>query len=176
MQFQRGGLLRLGAVLTATSAPLRTSPVKRGDWVLAPRAWDANSASSGRMPDRFPADDKLFGGLSRHSNGWKRTSAIRRARAATRASTRWASRWSNMIRWAGGEKNIPTASRFKTRARWRIKRRSLVLTDCCAICKSQEPQVLRTCRTSCWDMRLGRTVTGIRSAPDRASDRRPAAM
>ena len=32
--FQRGGLMRLGAVLTATSAPLRTSPVKRGDWIL----------------------------------------------------------------------------------------------------------------------------------------------
>jgi len=32
--FNRGGLLRMGAVLTATSAPLRTSPVKRGDWVL----------------------------------------------------------------------------------------------------------------------------------------------
>lgn len=32
--FQRGGLLRMGAVLTATSAPLRTSPVKRGDWLL----------------------------------------------------------------------------------------------------------------------------------------------
>jgi hypothetical protein len=30
----RGGLLGLGAVLTATSAPLRTSAVKRGDWVL----------------------------------------------------------------------------------------------------------------------------------------------
>ena len=30
----RGGLLQLGAVLTATSAPLRTSAVKRGDWVL----------------------------------------------------------------------------------------------------------------------------------------------
>jgi Protein of unknown function (DUF1592)/Protein of unknown function (DUF1588)/Protein of unknown function (DUF1587)/Protein of unknown function (DUF1585)/Protein of unknown function (DUF1595)/Cytochrome C oxidase, cbb3-type, subunit III len=30
----RGGLLSLGAILTATSAPLRTSPVKRGDWVL----------------------------------------------------------------------------------------------------------------------------------------------
>ncbi len=30
----RGGLLGLGAVLTVTSAPLRTSPVKRGDWVL----------------------------------------------------------------------------------------------------------------------------------------------
>jgi len=32
--FHRGGVLRMGAVLTATSAPLRTSPVKRGDWVL----------------------------------------------------------------------------------------------------------------------------------------------
>src|SRR6185436_532153 len=61
--FRRGGLLRLGAVLTATSAPLRTSPVKRGDWVLRrvlgtavpPPPADAGS---------IPADDKLFGGLS----------------------------------------------------------------------------------------------------------------
>ncbi|MCR9291979.1 MAG: DUF1592 domain-containing protein [bacterium] len=30
----RGGVLGLGAILTSTSAPLRTSPVKRGDWVL----------------------------------------------------------------------------------------------------------------------------------------------
>jgi Protein of unknown function (DUF1592)/Protein of unknown function (DUF1588)/Protein of unknown function (DUF1587)/Protein of unknown function (DUF1595)/Protein of unknown function (DUF1585)/Planctomycete cytochrome C len=61
--FHRGGVLRLGAVLTATSAPLRTSPVKRGDWVLRrilgtqvpPPPADAGS---------IPADDKLFGGLS----------------------------------------------------------------------------------------------------------------
>jgi hypothetical protein len=61
--FQRGGLLRLGAVLTTTSAPLRTSPVRRGDWVLRrilgtavpPPPPDAGS---------IPADDKLFGGLS----------------------------------------------------------------------------------------------------------------
>jgi hypothetical protein len=61
--FHRGGLLRLGAVLTVTSAPLRTSPVKRGDWVLRrvlgiavpPPPADAGS---------IPADDKLFGGLS----------------------------------------------------------------------------------------------------------------
>jgi hypothetical protein len=33
-ELNRGGMLRLGAVLTATSAPLRTSPVKRGDWLL----------------------------------------------------------------------------------------------------------------------------------------------
>jgi hypothetical protein len=62
-EFNRGGLLRLGAVLTSTSAPLRTSPVKRGDWILRrvlgtpvpPPPADAGS---------IPADDKLFGGLS----------------------------------------------------------------------------------------------------------------
>jgi len=61
--FQRGGLLRLGAVLTSTSAPLRTSPVKRGDWILRrvlgtpvpPPPADAGS---------IPSDDKNFGGLS----------------------------------------------------------------------------------------------------------------
>ena len=61
--FHRGGLLRLGAVLTSTSAPLRTSPVRRGDWVLRrilgtavpPPPADAGS---------IPADPKLFGGLS----------------------------------------------------------------------------------------------------------------
>jgi hypothetical protein len=61
--FHRGGVLRLGAVLTATSAPLRTSPVKRGDWILRrilgtpvpPPPADAGS---------IPADDKQFGGLS----------------------------------------------------------------------------------------------------------------
>jgi len=61
--FRRGGLLRLGAVLATTSAPLRTSPVKRGDWVLRrvlgtpipPPPADAGS---------IPADEKNFGGLS----------------------------------------------------------------------------------------------------------------
>ncbi|MBL8178830.1 MAG: DUF1592 domain-containing protein, partial [Bryobacterales bacterium] len=61
--FHRGGLLRLGAVLTATSAPLRTSPVKRGDWLLRrimgtpvpPPPADAGS---------IPADEKAFGGQS----------------------------------------------------------------------------------------------------------------
>ncbi len=33
-RFKRGGLLQLGAVLAGTSAPLRTSAVKRGDWIL----------------------------------------------------------------------------------------------------------------------------------------------
>ncbi|MGE0755820.1 MAG: DUF1592 domain-containing protein [Pirellulaceae bacterium] len=57
----RGGLLGLGAVLTITSAPLRTSPVKRGDWILRrvlgtpvpPPPADAGS---------IPADDVLADG------------------------------------------------------------------------------------------------------------------
>ena len=61
--FKRGGLLRLGAVLTVTSAPLRTSPVKRGDWVMRrilgtpvpPPPADAGS---------IPADDKMFGAMT----------------------------------------------------------------------------------------------------------------
>ncbi len=59
--FNRGGLLRLGSVLTTTSAPLRTSPVKRGDWLLRrvigtpvpPPPADAGS---------IPSDDKAFEG------------------------------------------------------------------------------------------------------------------
>lgn len=61
--FHRGGLLRLGAVLTVTSAPLRTSAVKRGDWILRrvlgtpvpPPPPDAGS---------IPADDVLSDGLT----------------------------------------------------------------------------------------------------------------
>ena len=60
---RRGGLLGLGAVLTVTSAPLRTSPVKRGDWMLRrvlgtpvpPPPADAGS---------IPSDDVLADGLT----------------------------------------------------------------------------------------------------------------
>src|SRR5262245_9233464 len=61
--FQRGGLLRLGAVLTATSAPLRTSPVKRGDWILR-RILGTPTPPPPADAGSIPADDKLFGGLS----------------------------------------------------------------------------------------------------------------
>ncbi len=33
-EYHRGGLLRQGSILAVTSAPLRTSAVKRGDWIL----------------------------------------------------------------------------------------------------------------------------------------------
>ena len=61
--FHRGGLLRLGAILTATSAPLRTSPVKRGDWILR-RILGTPTPPPPADAGSLPADDKLFGGLS----------------------------------------------------------------------------------------------------------------
>ena len=62
-RLHRGGLLRLGVVLATTSAPRRTSPVKRGDWILRrvlgtavpPPPADAGS---------IPADDVVGDGFS----------------------------------------------------------------------------------------------------------------
>lgn len=62
-EFHRGGLLRLGAVLTTTSAPLRTSPVKRGDWVLR-RILGISIPPPPANAGTLPADEKNFGGLS----------------------------------------------------------------------------------------------------------------
>jgi mono/diheme cytochrome c family protein len=61
--FNRGGVLRLGAVLTAFSAPLRTSPVKRGDWVLR-RILGTATPPPPADAGSIPADDKLFGGMT----------------------------------------------------------------------------------------------------------------
>lgn len=61
--FNRGGMLRLGAVLTTTSAPLRTSPVKRGDWILR-RILGTPTPPPPADAGSIPADDKMFGGLS----------------------------------------------------------------------------------------------------------------
>jgi hypothetical protein len=62
-EFQRGGMLRLGAVLTTTSAPLRTSPVKRGDWLLR-RVLGTPTPPPPADAGSIPADDKLFGGMT----------------------------------------------------------------------------------------------------------------
>jgi hypothetical protein len=61
--FDRGGALRLGAVLTTTSAPLRTSPVKRGDWVLR-RVLGTPTPPPPADAGTIPADDKTFNGLT----------------------------------------------------------------------------------------------------------------
>jgi hypothetical protein len=61
--FNRGGALRLGAVLTTTSAPLRTSPVKRGDWVLR-RVLGSPTPPPPADAGTIPADDQTFNGLT----------------------------------------------------------------------------------------------------------------
>jgi hypothetical protein len=61
--FDRGGMLRLGAVLTVTSAPLRTSPVKRGDWMLR-RVLGTPTPPPPADAGSIPADEKNFGGMS----------------------------------------------------------------------------------------------------------------
>jgi len=59
--FDRGGALRLGAVLTTTSAPLRTSPVKRGDYVLR-RILGTPTPPPPADAGTIPADDQTFAG------------------------------------------------------------------------------------------------------------------
>jgi hypothetical protein len=61
--FNRGGALRLGAVLTTTSAPLRTSPVKRGDWILRRILGTPTPLPPGDA-GTLPGDPKSFGGLT----------------------------------------------------------------------------------------------------------------
>jgi mono/diheme cytochrome c family protein len=61
--FNRGGALRLGAVLTTTSAPLRTSPVKRGDWVLR-RVLGTPTPPPLADAGTLPGDEKAFNGLT----------------------------------------------------------------------------------------------------------------
>src|SRR5262249_16843287 len=61
--FQRGGLLRLGAMLTPTSAPLHTRRVNGGDGAL-PRSRGRPAPPPPADAGSIPADDKLFGGLS----------------------------------------------------------------------------------------------------------------
>ncbi|QDT71032.1 DUF1592 domain-containing protein [Lacipirellula limnantheis] len=60
---RRGGVLGLGAVLTTTSLPLRTSPVLRGKWILE----EVLGASVPPPPPNagvLPEDDKVHDGLT----------------------------------------------------------------------------------------------------------------
>lgn len=60
-QFHRGGLLRLGAPLIVTSAPLRTSGVKRGDWILR-RVLGRSTPPPPGDAGSIPPDDVLADG------------------------------------------------------------------------------------------------------------------
>lgn len=60
---RRGGLLGMGAVLFATSYPLRTSPVRRGKWILE-KLLDAPPPPPPPNAGTLPADDRQPDGLS----------------------------------------------------------------------------------------------------------------
>ena len=62
-KYHRGGLLGLGAVLAVTSAPRRTSAVKRGDWVLR-RVVGTPVPPPPANVGSIPADDVLPDGLT----------------------------------------------------------------------------------------------------------------
>lgn len=62
-RFKRGGMMRLGAILTATSAPLRTSPVKRGDWILR-RVLGTPTPPPPPDAGSLPGDEKSFGAMT----------------------------------------------------------------------------------------------------------------
>ena len=59
----RGGVMGMGSILTATSLPLRTSPVRRGKWILEALL---GTPPPPPPPDagELPADDKTPDGLS----------------------------------------------------------------------------------------------------------------
>ncbi len=59
--FNRGGVLRMGVMLTTTSAPLRTSPVKRGDWILR-RILGTPTPPPPADAGTIPRDDNAFNG------------------------------------------------------------------------------------------------------------------
>ncbi len=59
----RGGVLSLGAVLTVTSYPLRTSPVLRGKWVLEQILGTPPPPPPPDVPE-LPKDEKSIAGMS----------------------------------------------------------------------------------------------------------------
>lgn len=59
----RGGVLGMGAILTATSLPLRTSPVHRGVWILDSLLGDPAPPPPPNAGE-LPADDTKAGGLT----------------------------------------------------------------------------------------------------------------
>ena len=83
----RGGVLRLGAVLTATSAPLRTSPVKRGNWVLR-QLLGTPTPPPPADAGNIAADDKTFQGqtLRERLAEHKRNATVRQLPSAHRSA------------------------------------------------------------------------------------------
>ncbi|MEO7650919.1 MAG: DUF1592 domain-containing protein, partial [Bryobacteraceae bacterium] len=154
--FQRGGLLRLGAILTATSAPLRTSPVKRGDWVLRrvlgtpvpPPPADAGS---------IPADDKFFGGLSVREKleSHKRNATCANCHVRIDPLGFPLERYDAVGRW---RETYPDGKPIEDTASLEDKSEIAGVDGLLKYLQSQEKQVVRTLSNKLLGYALGRTV------------------
>ena len=85
----RGGLLTQGSILTLTSPPTRTSPVKRGIWVLQTLFNDPPSPP----PPMFRHSNRVAFSPEPSDRFSKRTAQMRSVRAATAKSIRTGWRW-----------------------------------------------------------------------------------
>ncbi len=82
---KRGGLLTQASVLTVTSNPTRTSPVKRGKWVLEQILGTPPPPPPPNVP-LLEEDQKAALVRHRSASGWSSTGPSRAARSATAGS------------------------------------------------------------------------------------------
>ena len=164
--FDRGGALRLGAVLTTTSAPLRTSPVKRGDWVLR-RILGTPTPPPPADAGTIPADDKTFNGLTLR----ERLAQHKRNATCANCHLRIDPLGLPARRLRRGRPDarrpMPTASRWTSPASSPTRRRSSAPTACSRYLQTQDKQVMTTLSKKMIGYALGRTVLALRPAADR---------
>ena len=92
-RYGRGGLLPMAVFLTKNAPGLRTSPVKRGYWVVRRVLGEQIPPPPPTVPE-LPKDEAKLGELTLPRDCWPGTAPTRAAPAATSASTRsaWSSR------------------------------------------------------------------------------------
>ena len=92
-RFGRGGLLPMSVFMTASSPGLRTSPVKRGYWVVRKLLGERIPPPPAVVPE-LPTDEAKPAATSACRSFWPGTAPTRTVRAATSVSTRsgWFSR------------------------------------------------------------------------------------
>ena len=99
----RGGVLTQGTVLAVTSNPDRTSPVKRGLFILDNILGSPPAPPPPNIPPLEESGKKVNGRTSRRCGSrWLCTAARLRAPPATPGWTRWAWPWRTSTRWGGG--------------------------------------------------------------------------
>lgn len=156
--FGRGGALRLGAVLTTTSAPLRTSPVKRGDWLLR-RILGTPTPPPPPDAGSIPADEKQFGEMSlreklkSHQRNPSCASCHTRIDPLGFPLERYDAVGRRRDHYADG-KPVDDAAALANQTK------IAGVDGLLAYLKTQEKQVLRTFATKLMGYSLGRTVIG----------------